>query len=314
MPGRAPPGPRGPHSSPAGALPPARSLAKRSSPRATTAAVAAIGISLLIHRVVLTIHFRPFVLKPQRRARRSRSRWSTPRRSRSRPRPTSWRRRISTAAATPTPTAAPARRLPVLPKNAPDQRGRGRHPARRIAGAADAGADDPDAQRRRSRSRRGARRRQREDRPADGQRADAADAGGDAARSADRQGHGGLPEAAEAPVHRRARGGVPVCALCRGLAAQDRAHRQPQLSRKRRASRSSTAACCSPCRSAPTAASRTSRSTASSGTASSMRRRCRSSRCRGRSRRSRRTSSATPTSCTSRAPGRSRRPTSLDLE
>ena len=60
---------------------------------------------------------------------------------------------------------------------------------------------------------------------------DAAHAGIDAARSADRQGYGCLPEAAEAPLHRRARRGISLCALCRGLAAEGRAHRQSQLSR-----------------------------------------------------------------------------------
>ncbi len=65
---------------------------------------------------------------------------------------------------------------------------------------------------------------------ADGRRNGAAHDGSDAARGADREGHGRLPEAPEAEIRRRARGGVPVRPLRRGLAAQGRAGRKPQLS------------------------------------------------------------------------------------
>ena len=81
----------------------------------------------------------------------------------------------------------------------------------------------------------GAGRNERESRAAHCQRVDAAHARGDAPRSADRQGNGRVPEAAQAQVRRRARRGVSLRALRRGLAAQGRARRQSQLSRGRAA-------------------------------------------------------------------------------
>ena len=163
---------------------------------------------------------------------------------RSRPRPTSSRRRAWMAGATPMPTAARKRRCPYRSRKAPAQdlavatqqvselEARTREMLTQFK-SMDAGrAADAEAQR----CTRGPG-------AAERQRNDAADAGDDAAGSADRQADGRLSEAAQAPLRRRARRGVPVRALRRGLADEGRRHRQPQLSRRRRASRNSTAAC-----------------------------------------------------------------------
>ena len=99
---------------------------------------------------------------------------------------------------------------------------------------------------------------------------------------------------------------IPLRAVRGQLAPEDRAHRQPQLSRGGARAQDLRLAAAHGGRSRPTARSSRSRSTAPRATRCSTRRRCASCASPLPSSASRTTSASIPTSCTSRAPGPSR--------